>query len=118
MAPHKKRDFPVSQVRRFMEPGPVVLVSSASDREKNIMTLGWHMVLGFSPSLIGCYIWDQNHSFGLIRRSTQCVINIPGFGNMAGSALIAGVSGIVGTIWPGTWWVRAGRSAAWRGARR
>jgi flavin reductase (DIM6/NTAB) family NADH-FMN oxidoreductase RutF len=94
MALHKKRDFPVSQVRRFMEPGPVVLVSSASDREKNIMTLGWHMVLGFSPSLIGCYIWDRNHSFGLIRRSKQCVINIPtvelagkavGIGNCSGA---------------------------------
>ena len=89
MALHKKRDFPVSQVRRFMEPGPVVLVSSASNGEKNIMTLGWHMVLGFSPSLIGCYIWDQNHSFGLIRRSKQCVINIPTV-ELAGKAVAVG----------------------------
>ena len=27
------------------------------------MTMGWHMVMGFEPSLIGCYIWDENHSF-------------------------------------------------------
>ena len=26
---YKKRDFPVSEIRRFLEPGPVVLVSSA-----------------------------------------------------------------------------------------
>jgi flavin reductase (DIM6/NTAB) family NADH-FMN oxidoreductase RutF len=33
------------------------------------MTMGWHMVMGFEPSLIGCYIWDQNHSFEMIRKS-------------------------------------------------
>jgi len=27
------------------------------------MTLGWHMMLGFEPALVGCYIWDENHSF-------------------------------------------------------
>jgi flavin reductase (DIM6/NTAB) family NADH-FMN oxidoreductase RutF len=43
------------------------------------MTLGWHMVLGFDPALVGCYIWDENHSFSLIRRSKACVINIPTF---------------------------------------
>jgi len=41
------------------------------------MTLGWHLVLSFQPSLVGCYIWDQNHSYELIRRSKQCVINLP-----------------------------------------
>jgi flavin reductase (DIM6/NTAB) family NADH-FMN oxidoreductase RutF len=43
------------------------------------MSLGWHMVLGFEPALVGCYIWDQNYSFSLIRRSKVCVINIPTF---------------------------------------
>jgi hypothetical protein len=26
---YKKKDFPVGQIRRFLEPGPIVLVSSA-----------------------------------------------------------------------------------------
>jgi flavin reductase (DIM6/NTAB) family NADH-FMN oxidoreductase RutF len=34
-------------------------------------------VMGLEPSLIGCYIWDQNHSFEMIRKSRECVINIP-----------------------------------------
>jgi flavin reductase (DIM6/NTAB) family NADH-FMN oxidoreductase RutF len=76
-AARRKRDFPVSDVRRFLEPGPIVLVTSAHRGERNIMTLGWHTVLGFEPSLVGCYIWDQNHSFSLIRRSKECVINVP-----------------------------------------
>jgi flavin reductase (DIM6/NTAB) family NADH-FMN oxidoreductase RutF len=77
MAPYSKKDFPVSNVRRFLEPGPIVLVSSSHKSETNIMTMGWHMIMEFQPSLIGCYIWTQNHSFEMIRKSKQCVINIP-----------------------------------------
>ncbi len=54
-----------------------MLVSSAWKGKRNIMTMGWHMVMGEEPSLIGCYIWDANFSFNLIRRSKECVINIP-----------------------------------------
>ncbi len=72
-----KKDFPVADVRRFLEPGPIVLVSSAYKGEQNIMTMGWHMIMEFEPSLIGCYIWTQNHSFNLIKKSKECVINIP-----------------------------------------
>lgn len=88
-----RRDFPVSEIRRFLEPGPIVLVSSRLGEETNIMTMGWHMVMEFVPSLIGCYIWSRNHSFDMIRRSRECVINIPtvelaakvvGIGNCSG----------------------------------
>jgi len=79
MKPLRKKNFPVDDVRRFLEPGPIVLVSSAWKGQTNIMTMGWHMMMGFSPSLFGCYIWDQNHSFDLIRKSRQCVINLPTF---------------------------------------
>jgi flavin reductase (DIM6/NTAB) family NADH-FMN oxidoreductase RutF len=75
----RKRNLPVDEIRRFLEPGPIVLVSSAYQGESNIMTMGWHMVMGFEPSLIGCYIWDQSHSFEMIRKSRECVINIPTF---------------------------------------
>src|SRR3954454_6720067 len=77
MARIAKKDFPVSEIRRFLEPGPIVLVSSAWKGARNIMTMGWHMVMGFKPSLIGCYIWDANHSFEMIRRSKECVVNVP-----------------------------------------
>ena len=72
-----KRDFPVSQIRRYLEPGPIVLVSSAWQGKTNIMTMGWHLVMEFSPSLIGCLISNGNHSFDMIRQSGECVINLP-----------------------------------------
>ena len=73
----KKHDFPVSQIRRFLEPGPIVLVSSQHKGETNIMTMGWHCILEFTPSLIGCMITSANHSYKLIKKSGECVINIP-----------------------------------------
>jgi flavin reductase (DIM6/NTAB) family NADH-FMN oxidoreductase RutF len=77
MKKYNKRDFPVDKARRFLEPGPVVLVSSAYRGKRDIMTMGWHMILMDEPSLVGCFIWDQNYSRELIRRSRECVINVP-----------------------------------------
>ncbi len=77
MKTYVKKDFPVSNVRRFLEPGPIVLVSSSWKEKSNIMTMGWHMIMEFTPSLVGCYIWDENHSFQMIRKSKECVINVP-----------------------------------------
>lgn len=96
MRRYRKLDFPTQDVRRFLEPGPVVLVSSAWKQQRDVMTLGWHMVLEFSPSLLACCISSANHSFALIRRSKQCVINLPtadlvdtvvGIGNTSGADL-------------------------------
>jgi len=89
-----KKDYPLPDIRRYLEPGPIVLVSSAWKEKTNIMTMGWHMMMQFSPALFGCYIWDGNHSFEMLRRSKECVINIPttelvnevvGVGNCSGS---------------------------------
>lgn len=72
-----KQNFPAAQVRRYLEPGPIVLVSSASGGEVNIMTLGWQTVMEFTPSLIGCMIAGGKHSFEMIKQSWECVINLP-----------------------------------------
>ncbi|MDQ0391465.1 flavin reductase family protein [Labrys monachus] len=89
-----KLDMPVSRIRRCLEPGPIVLVSSAWQGETNIMTMGWHTVMEFSPSLVGCVISAGNHSFRLVRESGECVINVPttaltdevvGIGNCSGA---------------------------------
>ncbi|MFD2428008.1 flavin reductase family protein [Sphingobium scionense] len=92
----KKSDFPVGQVRRYLETGPIVLVSSKWEGKTNIMTLGWQTILEFSPSLVGLMISGGNHSFKMIRNSGGCVINLPttaltdtvvGIGNTSGSEI-------------------------------
>jgi flavin reductase (DIM6/NTAB) family NADH-FMN oxidoreductase RutF len=74
---YSKKDFPVSKIRQILEPGPVVLVSSAWKGRKNIMTMGWHSVMEFTPSLVGCVIAESNISFEMIKKSCECVINVP-----------------------------------------
>ena len=92
----EKRDFPVSQVRRYLEPGPIVLLSSGWKGRTNIMTMGWHTVMEFTPSLVGCVISAGNYSFDMIYNSGECVINLPtaalldavvGIGNTSGAEL-------------------------------
>lgn len=73
----RKIDFPLGQIRRYLEPGPIVLVSSHWHGRHNIMTLGWHAVMEFTPALVGCVISSANHSFEMIRGSGECVINLP-----------------------------------------
>lgn len=74
---YKKKDFPTDMIRRYLEPGPIVLVSSKYKAEVNIMTMGWYTMMQFSPSLLGCFIVGYNHSFDIISKSKECVINIP-----------------------------------------
>ena len=91
-----KKNYPVGEIRRYLEPGPVVLVSSRHGAETDIMTMGWHTVLEFVPSLVGCVISNRNHSFELIQASRECVINVPaadltdtivGIGNTSGTEI-------------------------------
>ncbi len=90
----RKVALPPRGVRRYLEPGPIVLVSSRYNSRNNIMTLGWHTMLEFSPALVGMVISNANYSFDLIRRSGECVINLPttaltnqvvGIGNTSGA---------------------------------
>lgn len=73
----RKEAFPVDKVRRYLEPGPIVLVSSAWQGQRNVMVMGWHTVMEFTPSLVGCIISSANHSFDMVRKSHECVINLP-----------------------------------------
>ena len=96
MKRYTKQDFPLEQIRRHLETGPIVLVSSAWKGETNIMTMGWHTMMEFTPALFGCIISNANHSFELIRKSGECVINVPtvelaeavvGIGNCTGGKI-------------------------------
>jgi hypothetical protein len=73
----KKTTFPLSQVYRLLEPGPVVLVTTARAGRANIMTMSWHTMMEFEPPLVGCVISNRNYSFESLKATRECVINIP-----------------------------------------
>ncbi|HUW50463.1 MAG TPA: flavin reductase family protein [Sulfuricella sp.] len=72
-----KKSFPLSRVYGLLEPGPVVMVSTARKGRPNIMTMSWHTMLEFEPPLVGCVISNRNYSFNILKATKECVINIP-----------------------------------------
>jgi len=72
-----KKSFPLSKVYALLEPGPVVLLTTAGTGQSNVMTMSWHCMLEFEPPLVGCVVSDRSHTHGLLTASGECVINIP-----------------------------------------
>jgi flavin reductase (DIM6/NTAB) family NADH-FMN oxidoreductase RutF len=72
-----KKSLPLSRVYSLLEPGPVVLITTAHKGRTNIMTQSWHMMMEFEPPLLAAIISSRNYSFELLRASRECVINIP-----------------------------------------
>ena len=72
-----KKSFPLSKVYGLLEPGPVVLVTTAHKGRANIMTLSWLTMMDFEPPRIGMVLSERNYSFAALKATRQCVINIP-----------------------------------------
>lgn len=73
----KKRAYSLAKVYGLLEPGPVVLVTTANKGRANIMTMSWHAMMEFEPPLVGCVISGRNASFATLKATKECVINIP-----------------------------------------
>ncbi len=71
------RDLPLSKVYQLLEPGPVVLLTTAHKGRANVMALSWHMMVEFEPPLVACIVSSANHSFAVLRATKECVIAIP-----------------------------------------
>ncbi|HRX40145.1 MAG TPA: flavin reductase family protein [Parvularculaceae bacterium] len=72
------KDLPLSEVYQLIEPGPVVLLATAKAGRANVMTMSWHMMMEFTPPLIGCVVSNGDYSFNALRETKECVIAIPG----------------------------------------
>ncbi|MBI5462788.1 MAG: flavin reductase family protein [Gammaproteobacteria bacterium] len=72
-----KRSLNLAKAYTLLEPGPVVLITTAHKDRSNIMTLSWHCMMEFEPPLVGFVMSAGNDSFELLKASRECVINIP-----------------------------------------
>jgi flavin reductase (DIM6/NTAB) family NADH-FMN oxidoreductase RutF len=87
------KDLSLSKVYQLLEPGPVVLLTTARKGRANIMTMSWHMMVEFEPPLVACVVSNANFSFAALRATKECVIAVParklaakvvGIGNCSG----------------------------------
>jgi flavin reductase (DIM6/NTAB) family NADH-FMN oxidoreductase RutF len=90
------KDLILSKVYQLLEPGPVVLLTTAHKGHANVMTNSWHMMVEFQPPLIACVVSNANFSFAALRATKECVIAIPalemaskivGIGNCSGRSV-------------------------------
>jgi len=71
------KDLPLSKVYQLLEPGPVVLLTTARKGRTNVMTMSWHMMVEFEPPQVACIVSSANYSFAALRTTGECVIAIP-----------------------------------------
>ncbi|MGA3161509.1 MAG: flavin reductase family protein [Terracidiphilus sp.] len=71
------KDLLLSKVYQLLEPGPVVLLTTARKGRANVMVLSWHMMVEFEPPLIACVVSNANFSHAALRATKECVIAIP-----------------------------------------
>jgi flavin reductase (DIM6/NTAB) family NADH-FMN oxidoreductase RutF len=71
------KDLPLSKVYRLLEPGPVVLLTTARNGRANVMTMSWHMMVEFEPPLVACVVSPADYSYAALRATKECVIAIP-----------------------------------------
>lgn len=72
-----KKSLPLSYAYRLLEPGPVVLLTTVNAKRPNVMTMSWHMMIDFEPPLVGCVVSNRDYTFDILRKTKECVINIP-----------------------------------------
>jgi flavin reductase (DIM6/NTAB) family NADH-FMN oxidoreductase RutF len=72
-----KRAYPLSKVYGLLEPGPVLLLTTAHMGRPNVMTMSWHTMMEFEPPLVGCVVSGRDYSFAALAATRQCVLNIP-----------------------------------------
>lgn len=72
-----RRSYPLAKVYGLLEPGPVLLLTTAHKGRANVMAMSWHTMLEFEPPLVGCVVSSRDFSFTALKATRQCVLNIP-----------------------------------------
>ena len=57
------KDMLLSRVYQLLEPGPVVLLTTAHKGRDNVMAMSWHMMVEFEPPLVACVVSNADYSF-------------------------------------------------------
>jgi flavin reductase (DIM6/NTAB) family NADH-FMN oxidoreductase RutF len=67
----------LSEVYRLLEPGPVVMLTTAGKERANVMVQSWHTMIEFEPPMVASVVSNRNFTFNALRATKECVIAIP-----------------------------------------
>ena len=85
-------EVPVARALTFIEPGPVVWVTTFDGRHNNVMTISWTMAIDFAHH-IAITTGPWNHSFEALMKTRECVVCIPPAGMIETVVRVGDVSG-------------------------
>lgn len=85
-------EVPVARALTFIEPGPVVWVTTFDGRRNNVMTISWTMAIDFAHH-IAITTGPWNHSFEALMKTRECVVCIPPAGMIETVVRVGDVSG-------------------------
>jgi flavin reductase (DIM6/NTAB) family NADH-FMN oxidoreductase RutF len=71
------KELDLAKVYQLLEPGPVVLLTTARKGRANVMAMSWQTMVEFVPPLIACVVSNADYSFAALRATKECVIAIP-----------------------------------------
>ncbi|GGY30566.1 flavin reductase family protein [Pseudoduganella albidiflava] len=66
-----------SKAYRLLESGPVLLVTTGGGTRRNVMTMGFHMMVQHEPPLVACVIGPWDHSYDTLQATGECVLAVP-----------------------------------------
>jgi flavin reductase (DIM6/NTAB) family NADH-FMN oxidoreductase RutF len=87
------KKLPLQKTFTLLEPGPVVLVTTADGGKQNIMTLSWTMVMDFTPRF-AFMTGSWNYSYQALKKTKECVIAIPAVDLIKKTVQIGTCSGV------------------------
>jgi flavin reductase (DIM6/NTAB) family NADH-FMN oxidoreductase RutF len=70
------KNLPLEKAFLYIEPGPVVLITTFDGKKNNIMTISWTMVKDFDARFI-FLTGSWNYSYSALIKTKECVIAIP-----------------------------------------
>ena len=70
------KELPLERALTFIEPGPVVLVTTFDGKRNNVMTISWTMAIDFDRHIV-LTTGSWNYSFGALMERRECVVCIP-----------------------------------------
>lgn len=71
--------IPVKKAHRLINTGCVVLITSAFEKDTNVMSLAWQTPLSGDPVLIGIAVARAHFTHELILESREFAVNVPGW---------------------------------------
>lgn len=73
-----KKEIAAAGAFRLLAPRPVCLLTTSYKGQVNVMSFGWSSAVSEEPPLIMMAIHPSRYTHGMLQRSEECVLNIPG----------------------------------------